>query len=295
MKTKILALGFFAILSIVSCNRDDKETNGVITADEVAVNSKIDIASDDITEIVEGEFNETQTNAGSENRSFGSSSPSSRLLICRTVTRVPAFGTPLTPGTEVTKTITFGNENEGCTLANGNVLQGTIIVTFTYQPAATSQTINYEFVNFFHNQIELNGNRTITRTINTQTQIPTVLMNMDMTAEFPDGRIFTRVGTRTRTIIAGFDTPNILLDNIYQVNGNWTTTFPNTSIQTSTITTPLLVKMSCVNQNKPLLVQGVITFQRNGNSATLNYGTGECDNLAVFNINGNSYNIVIGN
>ena len=295
MKTKILALGLFTILSIVSCNRDDKETNGVITADEAAVNAKIDIASDDVTEIVESEFVETQYNAATENRSSGSSSPSSRLLLCGTVVRIPAFGTLLTPGTEVTKTITFGNENGGCTLANGNVVRGTIIVTFTYQPAATSHTINYEFVNFFHNQIELDGNRTFTRTINSQTQIPTVIMNMDMTATFPDGRIFTRVGTRARTIIAGFDTPNNLFDNVYQVTGIWTTTFPNTDIQTSTITTPLLVKMSCVNQNKPLLVQGVITFQRNGNSATLNYGTGECDNLAVFTINGNSYNIVIGN
>jgi hypothetical protein len=295
MKTKILALGFFAILSIVSCNRDDKETNGVITADEASVNSKIDIASDDVTEIVESEFNETQNNAAIENRSSGSFSPSSRLLICATVTRVPAFGTQLTPGTEVTKTITFGNENGGCTLANGNVVQGTIIITFTYQPTATSPTINYEFVNFFHNQIELNGNRTFTRTLAAQTLIPTVVMNMNMTATFPDGRIFTRVGTRTRTIIAGFDTPAIWIDDRYQVTGSWTTTFPNTTIQTSTITTPLTVRMSCREVNKPLLVQGVITFQRNGNSATLDYGTGECDNLAVFTINGNSYNIVIGN
>jgi hypothetical protein len=295
MKTKIFALGLFTILSIVSCNRDDKETNGVITADEAAVNAKIDIASDDVTEIVESEFVETQNNAATENRSSGSSSPSSRLLLCGTVVRIPAFGTLLTPGTEVTKTITFGNENGGCTLANGNVLQGKIKVTFTYQPTETSHTINYEFVNFFHNQIELNGNRTFTRTINSQTRIPTVVMNMDMTATFPDGRIFTRVGTRIRTIIAGFDTPSILLDNVYQVTGIWTTTFPNTDIQTSTITTPLQVKISCINENKPLLVQGVITFQRNGNSATLNYGTGECDNLAVFTINGNSYNIVIGN
>jgi hypothetical protein len=66
-------------------------------------------------------------------------------------------------------------------------------------------------------------------------------------------------------------------------------------VQTSTITTPLLVKMSCINQNKPLLVQGIITFTRNGNTATLDYGDGTCDNLAVFTINGNAYNIIIGN
>ena len=295
MKTKIIALSLLTIFSIVGCSKDDKETNSVFSADEAAVNSKIDIASDDVAEIVENEFTETQNNAGTENRLSESSSPSSRLMICGTVTRVPAFGTPLIPGTEVTKTITFGNETTGCTLANGNVVKGTIVVTFTYQPNATSHTINYEFVNFFHNQIRLNGNRTFTRTLDAQTQIPTVVMNMQMTATFPDGRVLTRIGTRTRTIIAGFDTPNILNDNIYQVTGNWTTTFPNTTIQTSTITTPLIVKMSCINQNKPLLVQGVITFQRNGNSATLDYGNGDCDNLAVFTINGNSFNIVIGN
>ena len=64
---------------------------------------------------------------------------------------------------------------------------------------------------------------------------------------------------------------------------------------TSTITTPLKAKMSCLNQNKPLLVQGIITFTKNNNTATLDYGNGDCDNLAVYTVNGNSYNIVIGN
>jgi hypothetical protein len=43
------------------------------------------------------------------------------------------------------------------------------------------------------------------------------------------------------------------------------------------------------------LVSGVITFVRNNNPATLDYGNGDCDNLAVFTINGNSYNVTIGN
>jgi hypothetical protein len=297
MKTKILALGFFAALLFISCSKDDnKQTTAAFSSDEAKVNSKIDLANDDVSDIVEGQFDETQNSAAGR---YSEASSSSNLPICANVVRIPAFGTTLTPGTEVTKTITFGNETTGCTLANGNVLKGTIIVTFTYQPNETTHTINYQFVDFYHNQIKLNGNRFFTRTMTEATEQnpshPKVVMNMQMTAEFPDGRIFTRVGTRTREIIAGYSTPNTLLDNVYQVTGNWTTTFPNTTIQTSEITTPLLVKMSCREVNKPLLVQGVITFERNGNSATLDYGTGECDNLAVFTINGNSYNIVIGN
>lgn len=295
MKTKILALGFIAILFMVSCSKDDnKQTTAAFSSDEAKVNSKIDIASDDVAGIVESEFDETQSNPETEDIISGSSAQNYRVLTCGSVTRVPAFGTQLTPGDEVTKTITFGDQNGGCTLANGNVVQGTIIVRFKYQSTDSPDIISYEFVNFKHNQITLTGNKTFSRTLDPQTQIPTVVMNMDMTAKFPDDREFHRVGTRTRTIITGFNTPDFS-DNIYQVTGNWTTTFPNSNIQSSTITTPLLVKMSCREVNKPLLVQGIITFERNGNTATLDYGTGECDNLAVFTINGNSYNIVIGN
>ena len=65
--------------------------------------------------------------------------------------------------------------------------------------------------------------------------------------------------------------------------------------QTSTITTPLIIKMSCITVNKPLIVSGVTTIIRNDISSTLDFGNGSCDNLAVFTVNGNSYNIVIGN
>jgi hypothetical protein len=118
-------------------------------------------------------------------------------------------------------------------------------------------------------------------------------MNMDMTATFPDGRVFTRVGQRVREIIEGYGTVS-WTDNVYKVTGSWTTTFPNTSLQTSTITTPLIVKMSCVAVNKPLIVQGVITYVRGDRTATLDFGNGECDNTAVFTINGNEFIIIIG-
>jgi hypothetical protein len=50
-----------------------------------------------------------------------------------------------------------------------------------------------------------------------------------------------------------------------------------------------------MNVNKPLLVQGVITFVRNTHTATLDYGTGDCDNIGIFTINGISHTIIIGN
>ncbi len=63
MKTKILALGFLAILSMVSCSKNEKDTDPRLrlTQDEASVNNaKIDnIASDDVAQIVETEFEDT--------------------------------------------------------------------------------------------------------------------------------------------------------------------------------------------------------------------------------------------
>ena len=289
MKTKIFILGMAMSLMTISCSKNEKD-NSTITADEASVNAKMDQANDDVSSIVEDQ--EAATYANSSNGKSTEVATTTYPI----VTRVPAFGTPPTVGQTVTKTIDYGTT--GVTLANGNVLKGVIIISFVYDPTATSHTINYTFQNFYHNSIKFDGNKTFTRTMTTATATsishPIVTMNMDMTATFPDGRVFNRVGSRTREIIAGYDTPNVLADNIYQVTGSWTTTFPNTVEQTSTITTPLEVKMSCANVNKPLIVQGVITIVRNSHTATLDYGNGDCDNLAVFTINGVSYNIVIG-
>lgn len=280
-------------LFTISCNKDE-EDNSTITAEEASMNAKIDIANDDVSDIVDGEFVATMDNnvSGKSNEVSETSLPP-----CVTITRVPAFGTALTPGTLVTKTIDFGTT--GCPMPNGNILKGKIIMSFTFNPGAASHTINYQFLNFYHNALKLDGNKSFTRTMSVATASspshPVVVMNMEMTVTFPNGNVLERVGTRTREIIAGFNTPNVFLDNVYQVTGNWTTTFPNTTVQTSTITTPLNVKMSCISVNKPLLVSGVITFVRNNNPATLDYGNGDCDNLAVFTINGNSYNVTIGN
>ncbi len=285
MKTKILGLLVVCGLSLLSCQKEDLGS----TADEAKVNAKIDLANDDVSDLVENAYDATAANASG--RGLESANSQSNLPACATVTRNPTFGTAVQVGQTVTKTIDFGTV--GCPMANGNVLRGQIIVSFVYQPTAASQSINYEFVNFYHNNIKLVGNKNFTRTF--VQGLPVVVMNMDLTATFPDGREFTRVGSRTREIIEGYQTPNVLADNVYQVTGSWTTSYPNTSVQTSTITTPLLVKMSCLQVNKPLLVQGVITFERPAQTSTLNYGSGDCDNLAVFTINGNAYNIIIGN
>ena len=291
MKSKNLILVFLLSLTILSCTKEDN--GSPISADDAKVSAKFDAMNDDVSGIVEEQ--ETSTYTNSTLGKNGVDLPVSELTSCATITRVPAYGTPPTVGQPVTKTIDFGSS---CTLDSGNVVSGIITITFVYEPNATSHTINYSFNNFTHNGIAFNGDRTFTRTMITTTANPTphpqVTMTMDLTANFPNLGTYRRVGGRVREIVEGYGN-SILADNVYKITGSWDTITPSGATQTSTITTPLSVKMSCMAVNKPLLVSGIITIVRNTASATLDFGDGTCDNLAVFTLNGNSYNIVIGN
>lgn len=291
MKTTRLFLGLALALTILSCSKDDTKGSDSISAEDAKASAKIDAMNDDVSSIVEEQETMTYDNPASDKTA---DLTPSQLSECATITRVPAFGTAPTVGQTVTKTIDFGT---GCTLNSGNIVSGKIIITFVFDPGATSHTINYSFDNFTHNGIAFNGNKTFTRTMITTEANPTphpqVTMTLDMTATFPNGT-YHRVGTRVREIVEGFGDA-ILINNIYKITGNWVTTTPGGATQTSTITTPLRVKMSCVTANKPLIVAGIITIVRNNTTATLDFGTGECDNLAVLTVNGNSYNIAIGN
>jgi hypothetical protein len=281
MKTKLLITTMVFSLFIISCSKDKEEEKITITAEEAAINTQLDIMNDDLSKIVEDNLTEED---GIKAKSFVDINKYTPF--CAVITRVPEYGSTINVGTTITKTIDFGT---GCDLENGNTVKGKLIISFKYNPDEASKTINYTFDKFYHNAVQLNGSKTFTRVMGKSPANasihPIVTMNLDITATFPNGNVHTRVGQRVREIISGYDTA-ILSDNVYQVTGSWTTTFPNAAIKKSTIISPLVIKLNCPN-----IVQGVISFERDGKTATLDYGIGTCDKLAIFTINGKIFNI----
>lgn len=262
---------------VLSCSKDD--SNNAVSNDlsEARVNAKIDMVTEDVAKIVDEQF------ALQANPSAGRNSQEvSALPSCVTV------NVQLTDNSW-TRTLTFNN----CELPNGNVLDGSIIISGSLNFDTPSNTISYSFVDFYHNDILVEGNRTVVRTIqSTASQAaphPVANMTIDMQLTFPNGNEYHRVGNRVREMIEGFGTPMIWADNVFSITGNWTTTFP-AGTRTSTITTPLRAEAGC-----PHIVSGVITTVRNNNTITLDYGNGDCDNQATLTVNGNSANITLGN
>ena len=276
MKIKNLVLGLALSMFILSCSKDDNSSPSSDLSD-AQVSTKIDMVTEDVAKIAEDQY-ALQVNPGAGKNDLETQD----LPECATVT------VQLT-ATTWTRTVVFDN----CTLPNGNVLDGTIIVSGSLNFDTPSHTISYSFVDFHHNNILIEGNRTIVRSLQSTATLtavhPVANMTIDMTVTFPNGNVYQREGNRVREMIEGFSTPIIWMDNVFSISGSWSTTFP-AGTRTSTITTPLRVEANC-----PHIVSGVVTTVRNDNTATLNYGNGDCDNQATLTVNGNTTTITLGN
>lgn len=269
------------LMPFISCNKDDDEGNSSnLTAEETTVSAKIDEITDDVSKIIEDQYN-VQVNARERRNP-----PAQFLPDCATVTMTIS-------GTTWTRTIDFGTS--GCAMPNGNILKGIIIVSGSIDFSQPSHTISYSFVDFYHNAKLIQGNKTVVRTLQSTTinqEIhPVSTMTMDMSVTYPNGNVYTRVGTRVREMVEGFATPLVWLDNVFAITGNWTTTLPGGAVQSATITAPLKIRMNC-----NYIVSGILTVVRNNVTAVLNYGNQEdCDNQATVTINGVEYPITLGN
>ncbi|MGO4906139.1 hypothetical protein [Flavobacterium sp. W20_MBD1_R3] len=286
MKTKILSgiacvlLGFFS--SCDSNNNDENEPNPTLslTSEDVSIESKIDVAIDDVVFIVEDQYSAQQN---SPNKSI--STLKGFLPTCAAITTVLADGV-------WTRTIDFGTE--GCLLPNGNIVKGKIIITFSSNFTSPVRTISYTFIDFYHNNKLLQGNKTIAYELKSTTLLtevhPVMTFSVDMKITFDDGRIYARTGTKTKETVEGYGTPLIWDDNVFLVTGNSTTVLPDGEVIAKNITTPLRYVMSC---NLPFPVSGIVSITKNDSEGILNFGNGTCDNLASLTINGITTEIVL--
>jgi hypothetical protein len=276
MKTrKLIIASLMAMALFVSCDSTDKinETPEAITSEEVTIDANIDASVDDVTNIIEDQYTNKQSLTSKSPDKFKSILP-----VCAVVNWTLKDGL-------FTGTIDFGAE--GCTLENGNVIKGKMTITFSSNFTTTEQTITYSFDGFIHNGKKLQGTKTITRSLKSTELLaavhPVLSCTMDLIVTFDDGKTYTRTGNRVREMVEGFDTIGNWEDNVFLVTGSNTTTLPNGNNCSNTIKTPLRFVTAC---KKPFPVSGTIFKVKNDKEALVDFGNGECDNLATVTIAG---------
>jgi hypothetical protein len=184
-------------------------------------------------------------------------------------------------------TVDFGTTN--CLCKDGVYRRGQIIITYTGRYRDLGHTHTISFNNYFVNDNQLTGTKTVTYNTTDVAGNPIYDITIDghvILANSTD--TISSSSTRTRTWIAGFNTPN-RADDVYEISGGGTITRANGKTFSIQVTTPLQVALAC-----RWIQSGVVTITPQGGTArTLDYGSGTCDAQATLTVNGKTHSITL--
>ncbi|MEO6884417.1 MAG: hypothetical protein ABI199_10395 [Bacteroidia bacterium] len=183
-------------------------------------------------------------------------------------------------------TINFGTTD--CMCMDGRYRRGEIIVNYTnhYFDSASVRTIT--FSNYYVNENNVQGTKTVTNMGRNSSGQYFWSVNANIKITRADGKVHTWNANRTRTMVNGSITAYSPTDE-YNVIGGSTGVDANGISYTTQITKPLDWVLDC-----HWIRSGTVNITPNGKSTRiLDFGNGNCDNLATLTINGITYNITL--
>lgn len=194
---KIFALSLFVGLVFTSCQGDDEIntfTKNPIAVEDAQVIADGDEVTEGITDLVDQLY--LEDGLFTNRMEFNSFLPNCGV---RTVKWDAA---------EVMKTVTveFG---DGCTLANGNIVKGKIVIVFNKNRNLLSHTVTVTYHNFYFNNKKVEGSTFVERLLANANGNPQSTVKIDLKITFADGLFIERKSERVREMIAGKDTPGI--------------------------------------------------------------------------------------
>jgi len=200
---------------------------------------------------------------------------------CFTVTVVPN-----TPGVfPKTVTLDFG---AGCLGRDGKLRKGKIITVYTGRMIVPGSKATTTFDNYYVDSFHIEGTHINENTSASNQQSWHVQVVNGKITNTGSGRWKLWNSNKTITQIEGNGTPLFPLDDVFKITGTASGSNAGGNTWTSAITDPLIKKFTC-----HWIVKGTVVITRNAHVATLDYGSGNCDNQAVITVNGNSRTITL--
>ena len=181
--------------------------------------------------------------------------------------------------------VDFGTS--GCT-DNQITRKGKLIITLSSPVITTGSKMTVQRVDYSINGLKLEGTieYTNTTTVETIPQWTKKVINGKLTDLA--GRVFTNSGIHTINQSAGFDTPYVLTDNIYEMTEGTHTVTSEKGTLTLTVQETLVKKYSC-----NFISEGKLKVQGGALNGVIDYGNNGCDskytytheNGSVFSLN----------
>lgn len=277
MKKRIFKLTLIAILSlgifITSCNKKD-ETEPVSDTSVTEKDAFAESLFDNATNIVDEAYG-----IGS-NDLKASTTESIFLGPCAEIT----LDTTVFPRE---LTIDFGEEN--CLCNDGKYRRGKIIVTFTGRYRHPGTVITTGFDDYFVNDNQVDGTKILTNMGPNDEGHPYFTINVNGVVHLAlNGGTFSWNAQKEREWIEGYETGK-LRDDVYLITGVADGIRPNGKTWEREIINDLRKELSC-----KYIVSGTVEIRPEGMSTRLlDYGDGECDNIATILIDGVTYTIFL--
>lgn len=255
-------------LFFTSCEESEAIDNeiAIISEDNTIALVESEDISDEIDNIVDDFLAEEFNVSGKDEAAKDESSNKGYRPACLVKTIVLNAGNK-------TVTLDFG---EGCESHNGHVLAGKIIMSYAFDRAIKTVTVTKTFEGFSFNNVAVEGENIIVRVKKNENGNPQSTKTINVTYTWSDGVEAIKKGTKVREFIEGSETRN-WGDNVFLITGDWTLTFKDGTVFSSTIVESLKRKMAC-----RFLVSGSIEVDKAKRVGTLNFGDGTCDNKAIF-------------
>jgi len=184
-------------------------------------------------------------------------------------------------------TIDFGDEN--CLCQDGRYRRGKIIITFTGGYRWPGTVITYGFDNYHVNDNHVDGTKIITNMgLNENNNLYYNIEVVGVIYRANNGGALSWNSSRVREWIHGaFTWP--VVDDVYLITGTADGIRPNGQTWERVIVNPLRVELNC-----KWIVSGTMEIQPEGKPLRiLDFGSGDCDNIATVLINGVTYTIFL--
>lgn len=298
MKTRfitivLLSCSFlFTTLMISSCQKETSKSEQA--AQEVAASRVSGESESEAETVYNGVFDDAM--GVNDEVGIGGTGVFGRLNVCPTVTITRPTSNPF----PVRVVMDFGTN--GCVGQDGHFRKGKVIAEYTNRlliPGAIAVTT---FDGFYVDSVHVQGTHKITN-ISTVVTAGTPPADRKFRVVVQDGKLTKPSGNyiswnseKTITQVEGLGTI-LPLDDIFKIEGGSRGQVKRGNLLVSfnsSITEPLMKRFNC-----RWIVRGVVKTTRLNTStndpwmATLNFGNGNCDNLAVLTINGVSYQITL--
>lgn len=263
-----IILSSFLLIAFYSCN---KSANDDVDISDSTFETTASVYSDELDKSADAvTFNKVQN--GSNGPGIGC------LPECASVT------IEYPNGLNYPKIITIDYGDVNCQVRPNLYKRGKIMITLTDTIVNLGAQRIVTFDSFYINDNLVTGSRELTNLGENDNSNITFSINNEVSV----GE-WTRQAEGTKIWIEGLETMSFE-DNVFLLTGSSTTTRPGGSAVNKTITESLRIDRSC-----GYITEGVLTIESPNQSAIIDFGDGECDDIAIITTDGQEFEIDLDN